>query len=95
MVAAPQKQRIRPAFMAQKLEGSVDREIINFDAKGKRVVSKVKADAGYLVTTARGNSIRVWTDADMHRLGFDQNIPLVDFEHDGVVVGEIPNPVAA
>lgn len=95
MVAAPAKQRVRPAFMAQKLEGQVEREVISFDQKGKKVVNKVKVDAGYLVTTARGNSLRVWTDEDMKRLGFDQNIPLVDFEHDGEVVGAIPNPVAA
>lgn len=94
-VAAPALQRVRPAFMVQKLEGQVEREVFNFDAKGKKVKSVIKVDAGYLVTTARGNSFRVYTDAEMQRLGFDRNIPLVDFEREGEIVGTIPNPVAA
>lgn len=94
-VAAPIKQRIRPAFTVRKLEGKVQRKVLGFDPKGKKTEQTVEVDAGYLVTLAKGHSIRVYSDKDMHRLGFDRSIPLVDMEHDGEVVGEIPNPVMA
>ncbi|MBU2051510.1 MAG: hypothetical protein KKH61_21375 [Gammaproteobacteria bacterium] len=95
MVAAPAKHRVRPAFTVQKLSGQIDRTIHSFDQKGKKTSTTVKVDAGYMVTLGRGHSIRVLTDEDMHRLGFDQNIPLIDFERDGEVVGALPNPIAA
>ncbi len=94
-IAAPQKNRIKPAFMVKKLEGQVDREICEFDKTGKIIRKKVKVDAGWLVTTAKGHSIRVFTEAEMARLGFDQTIPLVDMDSDGDVVGAIPNMAVA
>lgn len=94
-VAAPMKQRIRPAFTVRKLEGKVRQRILGFDGKGKKTETFVDVDAGYMVTLAKGHSIRVYTDKDMHRLGFDRSIPLVDMENEGMVVGEIPNPVMA
>lgn len=95
MVAAPAKHRIRPAFTVQKLNGKIKQTVLSFDQKGKRTETVVDVDAGYMVTLARGHSIRVLTDKEMQRLGFDRNIPLIDFERDGEVVGELPNPVAA
>lgn len=91
-VAAPDVPKIRPAFMVEKLEGKIEREIINFDAKGKKVMNKVEVDAGYLVKFPKGHSIRVLDDAELRRLGFDRTIPLID--DDGEQVGEIPNHIA-
>lgn len=94
-VAIPSQKRIRPAFTVKKLEGQIERTVLGFDQKGKKVSNTVKVDAGYLVSFPKGHSIRVLTDEAMHRLGFDRSIPLVDLENDGMVVGEIDNPVMA
>ena len=91
-IAAPERPKVRPAFMVEKLEGKISREVINFDAKGKKVVSLVDVDAGYLVKFPKGHSIRVLDDAELHRLGFDRTIPLID--DDGEQVGTIPNHIA-
>lgn len=91
-IAAPEVQKIRPAFMVEKLEGKVSRDVITFDQKGKKVVSKVDVDAGYLVTFPKGHSIRVYDNAELQRLGFDRTIPLINEEGDEV--GTIPNTVA-
>lgn len=91
-VAAPDRPQVRPAFMVEKLNGKVSREIINFDPKGKKVATTVEVDAGYLVSFPKGHSIRVFDDAELHRLGFDRTIPLID--DDGEEVGVIPNPIA-
>lgn len=92
-VAAPQKQRIRPAFLVKKLEGKRTQTIYTFDAKGKKQARDIEVDAGYLVKfPIRGHSIRVANEAELKRLGFDQTIPLLDNEGDAV--GAIPNAVA-
>lgn len=96
-VAAPQRQRIVPAFMVQKLEGHVERTVIQFDKEGKKYDKTVKVDAGYLVSfPSKGHSIRVKDAAELKRLGFDKTIPLVDdgAENDDVV-GHMPNHIAA
>ncbi len=93
-VAQPTKQRVRPAFTVQKLDGKRKKDIITIDAKGKRTPQTVDVDAGYLVSFPKGHSIRVATDDDLRRLGFDRTIELVDMESDEVV-GVMPNPIAA
>src|SRR5690606_28394556 len=90
-IAAPNKPQVRPAFMVQKLEGKVKREIIEFDAKGRKVRKTVEADAGWLVKFPKGHSIRVFDEAELTRMGFDRTIPLLD--DDGEVVGTLPNPI--
>lgn len=92
-VAAPEQRKIKPAFIVKKLEGTRTENIITFDAKGKRQMKTVEVDAGYLVKFPhRGHSIRVKTDAELARLGFDQTIPLLD--QDGEPVGEIDNIIS-
>lgn len=95
-IAAPARQRFVPAFMVQKLDGVIEREVIKFDTKGKKRVELVKEPAGYLVKfPSKGHSIRVRSDAELKRLGFDQTIPLVDDGSDNDdVVGSIPNSIA-
>jgi hypothetical protein len=90
-IAAPDAPKIRPAFTVEKMEGKITREVINFDAKGKKVVTSVEADAGYFVKFPKGHSIRVLDDAELHRLGFDRTIPLIN--DDGEEVGHIPNHI--
>ncbi len=91
-VAAPSKPRPKPAFTVQKLEGKRVENIITFDAKGKRSVQSVEKEAGYLVRFPhKGHSIRVKTDDDLKRLGFDQTIPVLD--DDGEVVFDMDNPL--
>lgn len=94
-IAAPNRRMIRPAFTVKKLEGKVKQRILSFDGKGKKTEQIVDVDAGYLVKLAKGHSIRVYTDKDLHRLGFDRSIPLVDMDNEGEIVGEIPNPIMA
>lgn len=94
-IAAPNKQRIIPAFTVQKLEGTVDHTIIQFDKEGKRYEKQIKVPAGYLVSfPTKGHSIRVKNMEELKRLGFDRTIPLVDDASDNDdVVGTIPNSV--
>lgn len=96
-IAAPARQRIVPAFVVQKLEGTVERTMIVFDKEGRKQEKVVKVDAGYLVSfPAKGHSIRVRDVAELKRLGFDKTIPLVDANGDNDdVFGDIPNPIAA
>lgn len=96
-VAAPPKQQIVPAFVVRKLEGTVERPLIQFDKEGRKHEKMVKVDAGYLVSfPAKGHSIRVKDAAELKRLKFDQTVPLVDAgaDHDDVL-GYMPNNIAA
>lgn len=91
-IAQAEREKIRPAFVVQKLEGKAPREICHIDKDGKIVRKIVEADAGYLVTfPIKGNSIRVRTEKELKALGFDKTIPLVKIDGDDEVVGEIPN----
>lgn len=90
-IAAPDVPKIRPAFTVKKLDGKVKREILGFDSKGKKTVTVTEVDAGWLVKFPKGHSIRVYTEKDLKRLGFDRTIPLVN--DDGDVVGMLPNDI--
>lgn len=46
----------------------------------ERVMREVVVDGGYLVVMARGDSIRVKDEAELRRLGFAGEAPLVDAE---------------
>jgi len=96
-IAAPSTPRIVPAFVVKELEGEVEREMILFDAKGKKYTKKTKQPAGYIVSfPTKGHSIRVRNMDELKRLNFDRTIPLVDAQSDDDdVLGEIPNHVAA
>lgn len=96
-MAAPGRPRIVPAFLVQKLEGTVERTVIAFDKEGRKFDKTVKVDAGYLVSfPSKGHSIRVKDAAELKRLGFDRTIPLVDDNADNDdVMGEMPNNIAA
>lgn len=84
-------QRVVPAFEVHELKGDVETTVVKFvreklgegrDAKTvmRRKVTKVKKPAGWMVYTAKGDSIRVRTKEDMEHLGFMSAPPLVDME---------------
>lgn len=96
-IAAPNRQRIVPAFTVQKLEGQVERTVIAFDKEGRKYDKTVKVDAGYLVSfPTKGHSIRIRNVDELKRLGFDRTVPLVDDNADNDdVLGYMPNSIAA
>lgn len=92
LVAAPNQQSYTPAFTVRKLEGKVKRTFLKRDGKGTTTPVETEVDAGWLITfPLKGNSIRVWDEQELKRLGFDKTIKLVD--EDGIVGGTIPNPI--
>lgn len=96
-VAAPAKANIKPAFLVTKLEGKVDHTLIVYNDKNEREEKIVKEDAGYMVTfPIKGASMRVRTDAELRRLGFDRTIPLINEDgDDDEAIYEMPNSVMA
>lgn len=101
-MAAPAQKKYVPAFVVEKLDGQIERQLITFDEKGKKHIKTVKVDAGYLVKFPpkgrgdKGHSIRVGTAEELARLGFDQTIPIVDMDGDSdEPVSFIENRVAS
>lgn len=100
-VAAPSKPKIVPAFVVRKLEGKVPHTLIKYRSDGDNPVREevtVEEDAGWLVTfPIKGNaSIRVRTEKELQRMGFDQTIELIsEAADDDEVYGSLPNPVVA
>lgn len=88
LVEAPPERKIKPAFVVRKLEGTRQQTIFEYDAKKKKVAKTVEVPAGYLVEFPhRGHSIRVGSEKELARLGFDRTTPLLNSE--GEAVGEI------
>jgi hypothetical protein len=88
-IAAPQQQRIKPAFKLRKLDGKVSRKIFVKDAKTGKLVSKiVDEDAGYMLHCMNGSSIRIRNAEQLAELGITEVVPLVDGET-GEVVGTV------
>lgn len=102
-VSAPSKPKIVPAFVVRKLEGKVPHTIIKYqkldgEDQPTRQEITVQEDAGWLVMfPVKGNaSMRVRTEKELERLGFDQTIELISEADDNdEVLGYMPNPVAA
>jgi len=92
MMAAPSRVQARPAFIVEKLPGMREQKVIKILPDGKRKETLVEVDAGYLVTISKGDSVRIGTLAELHRLGLDDVVPMVD--DDGEVQGYLENPVA-
>jgi hypothetical protein len=92
MMPAPLRNTAKPAFIVQKLPGTRQQKFIKFDGEGKKREIFTEVDAGYLVTIRRGDSFRVTSAEELHRLGFDDVIPMLDDE--GETVGYMDNPIA-
>ena len=82
---------IRPRYEVHKLDGEVDHEIFKMrvDDEGKPAggfeSKMVKEDAGWMVYFPNGASIRVRTDEELKRLGFDKGADLVDMDSGDIV----------
>ena len=82
---------IRPRYEVHKLDGKVDRTITKqlVDDKGKPIGGfeneTVQEDAGWMVYFPTGSSIRIRTQGEMERLGFDRPPELVDMDRGDVV----------
>ena len=92
--AIPETPNIRPAFTVRKLEGTFPYTIHMFDKENNRILGKVEnKPAGYLVTFARGHSIRALNEDHLRAIGVGTRmVPLVDTET-GDVKGSVPNSV--
>lgn len=90
-VAAPARNAPQPAFTVRQVDGSVKRTIYFYDEKGKRQSSQVEEPIGFVVSFPKGHTIRVKSEAELSRLGYDQSIPLVDANDD--IHGYEPNNI--
>lgn len=91
-MAVPEQSRIKPAFTVKRLSGMVPHTKNIFDKKENRIKSKtVEMPAGFLVTFAKGHSIRCRDEAHLRRIGVGMRmVPLVDTET-GETKGAMPN----
>lgn len=79
-----QQSNVRPRYEVERLEGTViETHVVRED--GRNVEKEVEVPAGYMVYFPAGHSIRVRTDEELKRLGYDQPAELID--EDGEVVG--------
>lgn len=79
-----QQQNIKPRYEVER----VDEMVIETHLKredGRNVEHEVEVPYGYNVFFPQGHSMRVRTDAELERLGFDRPAELID--EDGEVVG--------
>ena len=94
-VAVNEQSRVRPAFTVKKLDGVVTHTKHIFDKKENKIKSKqVEEPAGYLVTFAKGHSIRCKDQEHLEKIGAGlRMIPLVDTDT-GEEKGAVPNALA-
>jgi len=86
-------QNIKKKFEVHPYDGpdvdedrKVQRTVHTFDAKDRCFkTSTVKEDAGFMVYTPGGNSVRIKNKSELHRLGFGGNPDLIDMETGDVV----------
>jgi hypothetical protein len=80
--------QIKPQYIVQKLDGKRKRTVASPAKKGGFDYKEVEEPAGYMVFFPSGSSIRIRTDDELKRLGFDSPANLVDMES-GEVVGSM------
>tara|TARA_Y100000310_G_C20647798_1_gene797624 strand:- start:352 stop:681 length:330 start_codon:yes stop_codon:yes gene_type:complete len=80
--------QIKPQYIVQKLDGKRKRTIASPTEKGGFDYNEIEEPAGYMVFFPSGSSIRVRTDDELKRLGFDSPANLVDMES-GEIVGSM------
>lgn len=80
--------QIKPQYIVQKLNGKRKHTIASPAKKGGFDYKEVEEPAGYMVFFPSGSSIRVRTDDELKRLGFDSPANLVDMES-GEIVGSM------
>ena len=80
--------QIKPQYIVQKLDGKRKRTVAAPSKKGGFDYKEIEEPAGYMVFFPSGSSIRVRTDDELQRLGFDSPANLVDMES-GEIVGSM------
>ena len=86
---------LKRRYEVEKLEGTVMREVIEISKKdGSFVKSMVEEPAGFMVYFPSGASVRVRTEEELKKQGFDVPAPVVDMET-GEVVGLEPGSLKA
>lgn len=96
-IARPNTPKNVPAFVVREDDRKRTRSVYTMK-DGKMQKEDVKDEGGYIVSfPAKGHSMRVRTEDELKRLGFDQTIPIVDLEHDDndEPVGYVQNSVTS
>jgi len=86
------EKNFKPQYVVQKLEGTRKHIVSKIDTKNKDggfIQKEVNEPAGYMVFFPNGSSIRVRTDEELRRLGFDSPALLIDMDS-GDTVGLVP-----
>ena len=92
--------QVKPKFQVEELPESheVVREVISYEPEKsgektilKRNVKKKTINGGYMVYTARGDSLFVATEAELIRLGFHKNPALVHEEGEELDLPDAPD----
>jgi len=77
---------LKPRFEVHKLEGKTTRRIASpkTDKEGKLIggfeYEDKEVDAGWMVYFPSGSSIRIWTEEELERQGFNEDPTLVNME---------------
>lgn len=82
-------QNIRPKYEVHQIDEKVSHKKYSFGENKEIISEEIEEDFGYMVYFPNGSSIRVRTDAELKRLGFDKPATLVDMDT-GDEVGEAP-----
>lgn len=86
----PNKPVPKPAFTLRELEGSIERPMRFYDKQDKVFkTTVVEEPAGYMLTTMRGDEIRIASLDDLKQYGLGDHIKLVNAD-DGEVMGAMP-----
>lgn len=89
----PQQNVIKPAYSVTPLDDEVVVTRRLYDKETRKIKTvQVKEPAGFLVTTMRGDSVRIRDIAELAMYGLDQDIPLIN-EELGISVGAIPSSI--
>lgn len=85
---------LKRRYEVEKLEGTVEREVIKIGKGGAFVKSMVKEPAGFMVYFPSGASIRVKDEEELARQGFDKPATVVDMDS-GENMGTAPGSLKA
>tara|TARA_R100001594_G_scaffold22817_1_gene44311 strand:- start:6393 stop:6731 length:339 start_codon:yes stop_codon:yes gene_type:complete len=81
---------VKPAYIVQRIEGKVKHTTAKPKETGGFDYTEKQEPGGYMVYLPNGDSLRVRTDGELQRLGFDSPANLVDMDS-GEVVGSMSN----
>lgn len=74
------QRNIKPRFEVEEIDKEVEHVVYEKDDEGNLTQKTLKEPFGYMVYFPTGASIRVRTEAELRRLGFDRDPMLIDLE---------------